>query len=72
MSPGDLVYYYRFGGPTRGLFPFGESNCEGLGVVVSEMMTYDAGGDELAWVWILDEDGNMSDFLIDYLRPVTT
>jgi hypothetical protein len=72
MSPGDLVYYDKCGGAVRTVFPFGEPYDQGIGLVVSNIMSYDWQGEDVEWVWILDEGGNKLDFALDYLRPVIT
>jgi len=70
MLPGDLVYYDKCGGPFQMTFPFGEPNIRGIGIVVSEVATYEYQGEDIHWVWILDENGNKLDFALDYLEPV--
>ena len=72
ISPGDLVYYDKCGGPHQTVFPFAEQDARGIGIVVSEVKTYDYQGEDIQWAWILDEKGNKLDFALDYLEPVTT
>lgn len=72
LSPGDLVYYDKCGGPYQTVFPFAEQEARGVGVVVSEVMVYDYQGEDIQWAWILDEKGNKLDFALDYLEPVIT
>ncbi len=70
MLPGDLVYYDKCGGPYQTVFPFAEKEAVGIGVVVSEVNTYEYQGEDIKWLWILDESGNQVDFALDYLEPV--
>lgn len=70
MSPGDLVYYDKCGGPYWTVFPFSEKDARGLGMVVSDVMTYEYQGEDIKWTWIIDENGNKVDFALDYLEPV--
>ena len=72
MSPGDLVYYDKCGGPYWTVFPFSEKDARGLGMVVSDVMTYEYQGEDIKWTWIIDENGNKVDFALDYLEPVIT
>lgn len=72
MSPGDLVYYDKCGGIAQTVFPFGEPYDQGVGMIVSYVMSYDYEGDLVEWVWIIDENGNKVDFALDYLKPITT
>lgn len=70
MSPGDLVYYDKCGGPYWTVFPFSEKDARGLGMVISSVMTYEYQGENIKWAWIIDENGNTVDFALDYLEPV--
>lgn len=72
IKPGDLVYYDKCGGPIQTVFPFAELDARGLGIMVSEIMSYDYEGEAVKWAWILDENGNKLDFALDYLEPVIT
>jgi hypothetical protein len=72
LSPGDLVYYDKCGGPYQIVFPFAEQEAQGIGIVVSDVKSYDYQGEDIQWAWILDENGNKVDFALDYLEPVTT
>jgi len=72
IKPGDLVYYDKRGGPIQTVFPFAEFDVRGLGIMVSEIMSYDYEGEAVKWAWILDENGNKLDFALDYLEPVIT
>jgi hypothetical protein len=57
LSPGDLVYYDRYGGKWQTVFPFDDPNAQGLGIIVSEIMSYET------------DNGQMVEYLLDYLRP---
>lgn len=70
LSPGDLVYYDKCGGPYQTVFPFAEQEARGIGIVISEIKTYEYQGEDICWTWILDEKGNKLDFALDYLEPV--
>jgi hypothetical protein len=71
FSPGDLVYYDKCGGPYQTVFPFAEEEARGIGVIISEIKTYEHQGENVRWTSILDEKGLKQDFAIDYLEPVT-
>ena len=71
LSPGDLVYYDKCGGPYQTVFPFAEEEAKGIGVVISEIKTYEYQGENILWVSILDEKGVRQDFALDYLELVT-
>jgi len=62
VTPGDLIYYDKCGGPIQGVFPFAEKEAWGVGILISEVMTYDYQG--------VDEKGNKLDFALDYLEPI--
>jgi len=68
MLPGDLVFYDKCGGVIQTVFPFGDPYDQGLGIVVSKVMQYYWNGEDVSWVWILDENGNQLDFALDYLK----
>jgi len=70
VTPGDLIYYDKCGGPIQGVFPFAEKEAWGVGILISEVMTYDYQGEDIKWAWILDEKGNKLDFALDYLEPI--
>ena len=70
LSPGVLVYYDKRGGPYQTVFPFAEQEARGIGIVISEIKTYEYQGEDICWTWILDEKGNKLDFALDYLEPV--
>ena len=53
-------------------FPFSEESVKGIGVIISEVATFDYEGEDIKWVWILDENGNKLDFSLDYIEPVIT
>lgn len=72
IRPGDLVYYDKCGGPFQTVFPFAEKEARGVGVVVSDVKSYDYQGEDIQWTWILDENGNKVDFALDYLEPIAT
>lgn len=68
---GDLVYYdKRACGPTvhRDFFPFVVDEVRAIGVVISNVRTYDSHDGNVSYVWILDEDGKKSSILVDYLE----
>lgn len=69
LSPGDLVYYDRYGGKWQTVFPFDDPNAEGLGMIVSNIMSYETNNGTLLWAYILDENGQRVEYLLDYLRP---
>jgi hypothetical protein len=70
MLLGDMVYYDKCGGIHQGVFPFSEPYDQGLGLIVSSIMTYEYHGDDIFWAWILDENGNRIEISLDYLRLV--
>jgi len=70
IKPGDLVYYDKCGGPFQTVFPFSEKEARGIGVVISNVQSYDYQGEEIQWAWVLDENGNKLDFALDYLESV--
>lgn len=70
MLLGDMVYYDKCGGIYQGVFPFNEPYDQGLGLIVSSIMTYKYHGDDISWTWILDENGNRIEISLDYLRLV--
>lgn len=70
LLPGDLVYYDKRGGPYQTVFPFAEQEARGIGIVISEIKTYEYQGEDICWTRILDEKGNKLDFALDYLEPV--
>jgi len=72
MSPGNLVYYDKCGGLHWTVFPFAEKEARGLGIIISEIMTYEYQGENIKWAWIIDENGNKADFALEYLEIVTT
>lgn len=70
-SPGELVYYDRCGGILQTFFPFDNPHDAGIGVVVSDVKSYqNEAGDDVYWVEILDEDGTRKDIALDYLRSI--
>ena len=71
FSPGDLVYYDKCGGPYQTVFPFAEEEARGIGVVISEIKTYEYQGEDVRWTSILDEKGLKQNFVLDYLELVT-
>lgn len=71
FQPGDLIYYdKRAVGRTvhRDFFPFVVDEVKAVGVVISNIRTYDSPEGDISYVWILDEDGNKSSILVDYLE----
>ena len=68
MSPGDLVYYDKCGGPYWTVFPFSEKDMRGLGIVVSEVFIHEYQGEDLRSVWIVDENGSKVEFALEYLE----
>ena len=72
MSPGDLVYYDKSGGLYISGFPFSDPSVKGVGIVISEIKSYDYGGEIIKWVKIINENGEQLDYSLDYLEPVIT
>jgi S-adenosylmethionine/arginine decarboxylase-like enzyme len=72
FKPGDLVYYdKRASGVNRDFFPFVADEVRAIGVVVSNVKTYDYHGEGVNWIWVLDESGNKIIIPLDYLEPVS-
>ena len=72
MSPGDLIYYDKSGGLYISGFPFSEPSVRGVGIIISDVKSFDYGGEEIKWVKIITESGEHLDFSLDYLEPVIT
>jgi hypothetical protein len=70
MNLGSLVFYDRFGGDRRSVFPFGDPQAVGIGLIVSEIKIQPLEVEDYQWVWIIDEEGNRVSYALDYLEPV--